>query len=173
MRIVFQRLISFAGDDDRALPNVDVDENKIGQALEAVEDILDEYHPLKLGEDDEDNERNEEEEERISKRLETMQKKAMSKLEKRMSNVGAEDDEEFAAGLDRDNELTDSSEDEAIDYDSLEKCANKPGGSNNKAKKKDMDARLKHLWNNYKQQLENVQSLNTEQVCSLLSYIED
>lgn len=173
MRIIFQRLISFAGDDDRALPNVDVDENKIGQALEAVEDILDEYHPLKLGEDDEDNERNEEEEERISKRLETMQKKAMSKLEKRMSNVGAEDDEEFAAGLDRDNELTDSSEDEAIDYDSLEKCANKLGGSNNKAKKKDMDARLKQLWNDYKQRLENVQSLNTEQVCSLLSYIED
>lgn len=140
-----------------------MDENKIVQALEAVEDILNEYHPLKLGENSEDDEQNEEEEDRISKRLEMMQKKAMSKLEKRMSSAGTEDDEEFAARLEGDDELTDSGEDEAIDYDSFEKCTNKRGGRNDEAKK-NMDARLKQLWNDYKRRLEDVQPLDSKQV---------
>lgn len=142
-----------------------MDENRIGQALEAVEDILNEYHPLQLGENAEDDERNEEEEERISKRLEMMQKKAMSKLEKRLTSDGVEDDEEFAARLERDDELTDSGEDEAFDYDSLEKCPTKRGGRNDEAKK-NLDARLKQLWNDYKKKLEEVKPLDTKQVRS-------
>lgn len=155
--------ILFAEDVDRPLLSGEVDENKISQQLENIQDILNEYHPLKLGDAEEDGDANDEEEDRMSRQLEMMQKKAMSQLEKRMSSVGHEDDEEYAARLEGDEELGDASDDEEFDYGSLERCEPKPGESNTQAKR-NMDVRLKAMWTDYKQQLANVQSLDVKQV---------
>lgn len=134
-----------------------MNEDRINQQLNGVDDILNEFHPLKYIGDDEDEGENEEEEERICSQLEAVVQKAMGKLRNRMN------DEEFASALDEEDELTDSSDEEEFDYSSLEKVHNREVESNKKAKK-DMDAWLKTMWREYKQQLENVQSVDTKQV---------
>lgn len=122
--------------------------------MENVEDILNEFHPLKYTDDDGDTE----EEEQLSQQLEAMQIKTMSRLEERMNDVGSQN-----KSLRLEEEVVGSDDDEEFDYDSLERIDNRQAGPDREAKR-NMDTRLKAMWNEYKEKLANVQPIDTNQV---------
>lgn len=140
------------------LPDFNMDENKLFQQLEKVQDILNEFHPLIFQNEEENNE----EEDSICKKLENMQKKALNKLEKSIIDAD-ENDEEYTTKFEEAEELTDSSDEDHIDYDSIERLQNIPRKSNEK-NRKNVDTKLKHMWDEYKKRLNDVKSIDAEQV---------
>ncbi|XP_065202579.1 uncharacterized protein LOC135832949 [Planococcus citri] len=129
------------------------DETQIVSQLEKVEDILNEYNPLKFRDDDEDDgedDPNEREEQRMSKVLEQFQKKYMKKHDESML---AEDDENAMEVDQADEGSTTESEDEDAEN---AQASNRPSTSNMGAKKA-MDDKLKKMWKDYEKQINDVQ----------------
>lgn len=124
--------------------------------IEKVEDILNEYNPLKYrddDEDDEDAEQHEAEEQRLSNVLEKLQKKEMKKLEQDMNA----DDER---AMEVDEETSDEEEENGENEEATQRAR-----ASNEREKKDMDSKLKQLWKNYEQKISAVKPQDLNKVC--------
>ncbi len=138
-----------------------VDEGKIVQQLENVQEILNQYHPLKFRDDDEDEDSGEEE--RISNQLERMQKKAMKKMENRLNAVN-EDDDNYANNLDEETEFSDSGDEESMDCDSMEKPPQANNSKSNQISRKSIETKLNHMWTEYQNRLKDIESIDVKKV---------
>lgn len=151
-------LLFYSLDEDQI--DIDGKEFHLARQLERIKDILDEFNPLHFGDEDEIDES---EEERQSRRLERAQKRAMKKLEQRLSVAHQDENVDTTALFEEETNVSDSSDDGEMDYENL----NQPRDVDTQVQaraRQNADIKLKEKFDNYRKELANGGSVDMKQV---------